>query len=149
MAAPKGNQYWKLANNWRRPKKYTPEKLLGKALEYIEWADNNPLYETKAFSSQGQILTTALPKMRALTIQGFCVFANITPQTFINYEKDQAYLDIILRIREMFFAQKFEGAAADLLNANIIARELGMAEKQDITASGINIKFVNHGRDED
>ena len=31
--------------------------------------------------------------------------------------------------------QKFAGAAADLLNANIIARDLGLADKQDLTNS--------------
>jgi len=136
MAAPEGNQYWKLAHNWRKPKKYTPGKLLEKAFEYIEWAENNPLYEMKVFASKGKILKADVPKMRALTIQGFCFFANIWPQTFHNYEKDEAYLDIVTRIREMFFAQKFEGAAANLLNPNIIARELGLGDKQELTGKG-------------
>ncbi len=33
----------------------------------------------------------------------------------------------------MIFVQKFEGAAADLLNANIISRELGLADRQEHT----------------
>lgn len=133
MSAPEGNQYWKLAHNWRKPKRYTPNKLLEKAFEYIEWAEENPLYEMKAFASKGKILKTNIPKMRALTIQGFCFFANMEPKTFYNYEKDEAYLHITTRIREMFFAQKLEGAAADLLNPSIIARELGLGDKQEIT----------------
>ena len=31
--------------------------------------------------------------------------------------------------------QKFMGAAADLLNANIISRDLGLADKKDHTSS--------------
>jgi hypothetical protein len=133
MPAPKGNQYWKLAHNWHKPKKYTPKKLLELAFEYIEWAEKNPLYEMKAFSSQGKILKTKLPKMRALTIQGFCWFANMEPLTFRNYEKDKAYVTIITRIREMFFSQKLEGAAAEMLNPNIIARELRLGDSTELT----------------
>ena len=33
----------------------------------------------------------------------------------------------------MMNAYKFEGAAAGLLHANIIARDLGLADKKDIT----------------
>ena len=34
---------------------------------------------------------------------------------------------------EIIRTQKFAGAAADLLNANIIARDLGLADKNEVT----------------
>lgn len=34
-------------------------------------------------------------------------------------------------MEEIIRTQKFEGASADLLNPNIIARDLGLAEKQE------------------
>lgn len=68
-------------------------------------------------------------KMRAMTIRGFCLFAGISRQTFLNYEKDERYLDIVTRIKDIIV----EGASADLFNVNIIARELGLAEKTDMT----------------
>ena len=37
------------------------------------------------------------------------------------------------------FEQKFAGAAVGLFNANIIARDLGLADKQDITTNGESI----------
>jgi hypothetical protein len=133
MAAPKGNQYWKLAHNWRKPKKYTPDELLQNAFEYMKWCENNPLYEMKAFASQGNVIKAKLPKMRAMTTQGFCFFCNMMPATFYGYEKDEGYVNTITRIREMFYTQKIEGASADLLNPNIIARELKLTDRQEIT----------------
>ncbi len=48
---------------------------------------------------------------------------------------------VITRIKETIFTQKFEGASADLLNANIIARDLGLADKKDITSDGDKITY--------
>jgi hypothetical protein len=38
-------------------------------------------------------------------------------------------------VEEIIRTQKFEGASADLLNPNIIARDLGLADKQDNTTT--------------
>ena len=42
------------------------------------------------------------------------------------------YSNIIRTIGNIIFAQKFEGAAVGLYNANIISRDLGLAEKKEI-----------------
>lgn len=124
--APKGNQYWKLAHNFRKPKKYQPQELLDKAVEYAKWCEANPLKEEKVF---GTGVRMTVNKMRAMTIQGFCLFANMTMPTWQDYEKQEAYSSIIAHVKAIFFSQKLEGAAADLLNPNIIARELGLIDK--------------------
>jgi hypothetical protein len=129
MAAPKGNQYWKLAHDWKKPKLYQPDELLEKVNEYAKWCEENPLIEEKAF---GTGFVAKMNKMRAMTVQGFCLFANMSTNTFYQYEKDDAYRDIITHVKSIFFAQKFEGAAADLLNPNIIARELGLKEQTEV-----------------
>ena len=142
MSAPKGNQYWKLAHDFRKPKKFTPDKLLEKALEYASWCQRYPLYETKVF---GTGIRMKVPKMRAMTIQGFCLFANMYHSTFQEYEKHKDYSAITTRVRELFYSQKLEGAAADLLNPNIIARELGLSDKTDVnvkTPAVIGINYI-------
>jgi DNA-packaging protein gp3 len=128
MAAPKGNQYYKLAHNWKKPKRYQPDELLDKANEYAKWCEENPLYEMKVFGTGVKI---NVPKMRAMTFQGFSLFANIALSTLKDYETQEAYSAIMSHIRSLFFSQKFEGAAAEQLNPNIIARELGLSEKTD------------------
>lgn len=125
MAAPEGNQYWKLAHNWKKPVKLKPEEILPKAIDYLTWCTSNPLIEEKAF---GTGYMAKMNKIRAATIQGFCFYCNMSIQTWYEYEKQEAYSEIITRVKSMFFSQKFEGAAAGLLDGNIIARELGLKE---------------------
>lgn len=133
MAAPKGNVYYQLAKNFVNPKTYTPLQLWEIAIEYFEWVPKNPLYEQKVFSN-GKRMKVA--KMRAMTISGFCLFACISRDTLNRWEKEEAFSDICVRIKDIIYQQKFEGAAADLLNPAIIARELGLADKKDITTDG-------------
>lgn len=131
MAAPKGNTYWKLAKGFGigKEKKYSKKALFEKAIEYLEWLEKNPLKEDKVFANG---MRMKVDKMRASTITGFCIYAGISTTTFDNYAKDEAYLGITSRIKDLIYTQKFEGAAADLLNSNIIARELGLADAKKL-----------------
>lgn len=121
-----------------RPNKYTPELLQEKAIEYFKWAEENPLKEEKAFASG----TITVAKLRAMSVKAFCLFAGIDRQTFINYTKTPGYesfFGISEWITDVIFTQKFEGASADLLNSSIIARDLGLVDKKDITSDGKEI----------
>ncbi len=142
MAAPKGNKYWQLRKSFKgNPPRYTPAKLWSKFIEYCEWVDSNPFRESvlvqkgiKTENSQGVPETkysTELPKMRPYTLSGFYVFANLNRMTFYGYEKDEAYSAITTRIRDIIYTQKFEGASSGFFNPNIIARDLGLADKQE------------------
>jgi hypothetical protein len=55
---------------------------------------------------------------------------------------DAKYLDIITQVKQMMFAYKLEGAAAGLLHANIIARELGLKEQSEVNTNA-NINILN------
>lgn len=133
MAAPKGNSYYLLAVGFKKPKRYKPDSLWKKAVEYVKWVANNPLVEEKVFGSGARMKVS---KMRAMTLQEFCLFAKMARDTFNQYEKEEEYSDICSRIRDLFFTQKFQGAAADLLNQAIVSRELGLADKTDVTTNG-------------
>jgi hypothetical protein len=150
MAAPKGNTYWKLAKGFAvgADKKYTPDELWTKAVEYFKWVEKTPLKEEKVFGT-GVCMT--VNKMRAMTVTGFCLFAEISRPAFDKYCNDEAYVYITTRIRDIIYTQKFEGAAADLLNPGIISRELGLAEKTEnrqeiIFPTAINIIRDNEPR---
>jgi hypothetical protein len=132
MPAPKGNQYYLLAKNFVKPKKYKPVALFKKFLDYVEWNVKNPLKEQKVFGS-GKRMT--VDKMRAMTIVGFCNYAQIERSTYENYEKDEEYFRICVRIKDMIYQQKLEGAAADLLNPSIIAREIGLSDKSEVSGN--------------
>ena len=86
MAAPKGNKFWlQRSSHGRKLIFETPEKLWDAACEYFEWVEDNPLYEIKAFAYQGEVKQEAIPKMRAMTLDGLYLFLDINRETFNNY----------------------------------------------------------------
>lgn len=136
MAAPKGNQFWKArSSHGRKPIFSSPEKLLDACEQYFRWVEENPLHEQKVFVFQGNVTRVDVPKMRAMTIGGLCIFLGIDHTTWINYREREGFLNVTREVEQVIREQKFTGAAADLLNANIIARDLGLADKQEHTGA--------------
>jgi len=133
VPAPKGNRFWEArSKSGRNPIFEDKEQLWTACVEYFEWVDDNPLYEEKAFSYQGEIIKTDLYKMRAMTIGGLCTFLDICENTWTNYKENKDFLSVSMQVERIIKDQKFSGAAADLLNANIIARDLGLADKKEL-----------------
>jgi hypothetical protein len=151
MSAPLGNQFWKLRSKHGRDKLFaTPALLWEAAIEYFEWYEENPLSEAKAFAFQGEIIMATLPKMRAMTLSGLCLYLHCNEQYFKTFkaqlpEGEKDFNTVIEQIETTIYNQKFQGAAADLLNANIIARDLGLADKREhsggIDLSGLPVTF--------
>lgn len=138
MAEEKQNEkpktpFWKLRCKHGRDKIFsTPEILWESACGYFQWVEDNPLYETKAFAFQGVVTTEELPKMRAMTLNGLCLYLGIGESTLHDYGKRGDFSEVVELIRKTVYEQKFTGAAADLLNANIIARDLGLKDKSEL-----------------
>ncbi len=134
MAAPLGNRFWEArSSHGRKPIFASPEELWEACQEYFEWTESNPLFECKAFSTKEGIQTTDLPKMRAMTISGLCLFLDIDQTTWREYRDKDGFSSVTTRADEIIRLQKFQGASADLLNPNIIARDLGLADKSELT----------------
>lgn len=133
MPAPKGNRFWEArSSHGRNPKFESPEALWTACCEYFEWVEQNPLWEMKAFAYQGEVTQEPIAKMRAMTIGGMCIFLDVTRQTWGTFRQMEGFSDVTTRAEEIIYDQKFSGAAADLLNANIIARELGLKEQSQV-----------------
>ena len=147
MAAPIGNQFWKLRSKHGRDKLFATPTLMWEAcVEYFEWCDSTPLLEAtiqkrKVSRDEEVIEQHNLPKMRAYTIQGLCLYLDCNVQYFNDFEKSlkgkndsiaKDFSAVITRVRETIYNQKFSGAASGFFNANIIARDLGLTDKKDI-----------------
>lgn len=132
-----GNRFWEVRSSaGAKPKFETADALRAACYEYFHWTDSNPLYEAKAFAFQGVVTVENLPKMRAMTLTGLCLFIDISRETWGEWKKSRPDLsDVQREAEEIIYSQKFTGAAADLLNANIIARDLGLADKQETTGT--------------
>ncbi len=148
MGAPKGNQFWKQRSKHGRDKLFAnPDILWEEACKYFEWCDENPLKESKVFNGRDGIAKDSADVMRAYTWDGLELFLDV--YSLRDYKTNPDYKDfsqVITRIEKIIYNQKFTGAAANLLNSNIIARDLGLADKTENknnnTGGEVKIKFV-------
>ena len=133
MPAPKGNRFWEArSKSGRNPIFGDSEQLWTSCIEYFEWTEENPLQEEKAVQFQGEFIKTDLNKMRAMTLDGLCIFLDISMETWRNYRAKDDFIEVTKKTEQIIRQQKFSGAAADMLNANIIARDLGLADKREL-----------------
>jgi hypothetical protein len=142
MAFEKGNRLWDFVGKHGRNYKFTPEQLWNEALAYFQWIEDNPLYQDELVTYQGVAEHEPVKKMRAMTIIGYCLFADLDTATYFEYRKNPEFVSIITRIENFIREQKFTGAAAELLNPNIIARDLGLVDKTEVTNPGATIDEV-------
>lgn len=131
-----GNQFWKLRSKHGRKKLFeTPELLWEAACEYFQWCDDNPLIENKPMHYQGVIVPNPIEKMRAYTLTGLALYLGCSAEYLRNFKQNNKdadnFMSVITCIKETMYTQKFSGAAADLLNPNIIARDLGLVDKKE------------------
>lgn len=147
MAAPKGNRFWEArSSHGRKPLFAKPEDLRTACFEYFAWVEENPLYCSEKVAFKGKATLVEIPKMRAMTIGGLCIFLDINPQTWENYKAKEDFFGVTREVENIIKTQKFEGASADLLNANIIARDLGLADKRETTGpNGEPLRIITQG----
>ena len=135
MAAPKGNQFWKLRSKHGRDKLFaSPELLWEAACEYFEWCDKNPWIKTDYKSAD--VVKVEIPIGRVYTLTGLCLYLDCSTKYFENFESNnidsEDFMGIITRIRETIQTQKFEGAASGVFNPLIISRDLGLKDVQEV-----------------
>lgn len=149
MAANFGNQDWKKRREHGRKRIFeTAEALTIACYEYFKEIANNPIQEKVLFHSTGTITEADKPLLRAMTLKGLCNHLGITLRTWENYRGRQEFTEECEYIEQIIYQQKFEGAAAGLLNPVIIARDLGLADNQKHEHGGnLNINIVKFGND--
>lgn len=155
MGAPKGNKFWELRSKHGRDKLFaTPELMWEAACEYFQWCEDNPLMEATIVKGTTLDLDTGvskpydiaeLPKMRPYTYQGLCGYLGCNTEYFNQFKRnlepgEKDFSRVLTRIADVIYRQKFEGAASGFLNPNIIARDLGLTDKSDITSKGNQMK---------
>lgn len=159
MGAPAGNQFWKLRSKHGRDKIFaTPDDLWEAACNYFQWCDENPWTTRKAIQKNmpvkkkvGKKIQTVMeeqtqrevtPTQRPYSLSGLCIYLGASTNWLREFESacvsrdDKDFLDVIARVKETIETQQFEGAVVGAFNANIIARKLGLADKQQHDLSG-------------
>jgi hypothetical protein len=117
----------------------TPHDFLKAAVEYFEWAEETPLQEEKVFHHQGEITRTDVSKVRAFTKIGLANYLGIPVSRLDSYKarEDKGWAEVVEIIEQVIKEQKFINAAVGLMNATIISRDLGLAEKQEVETTDV------------
>ncbi|SKA29922.1 DNA-packaging protein gp3 [Chitinophaga eiseniae] len=138
MAAPIGNQFWKLRSKHGRDLIFSsPELLWEAATEYFEWCDDHPWEKHDFVGKDAEEVYRKVP--RPYTIKALCLYLECDDELLDNYQEKEGFSEIVTRIRNIIYTQKYEGAAVGLFNASVIARDLGLVEKSDLTSKGERI----------
>lgn len=137
-----GNEWWKARSRHGRFPVFEPtpegrQKLAEACEDYFAWNRDNPLIEAKLVSYEGASSLEEVPKMRALSINGLCIFIDVAYKTWKDWRTTRPDLGpVIAWAEECIRLQKFEGAAGGFLNPTIIARDLGLADRQEVSGPG-------------
>lgn len=128
------NQLWKTRSKHGKDKIFaTPEIMWEAACEYFAWCDESPLYSTEWKDGAKR----QIPYKRPYTLMGLCIFWGVSTGFLRAFKADETritpdYLTVIHAIEDIVYTQKFDGAAVGQFNANIISRDLGLADKKDV-----------------
>jgi len=141
MAAQSGNQWWKLRSKHGRDKIFsTPEILWEEAVKYFEATDARKWIKKDWVGKDA--MQVERENETPYTKSGLFLFLGIDINTWDLYKDREDFIHITSRIEQIIYTQKIEGAAVGAFNQNIVARELGLAEKTEIKAElAKNVSF--------
>lgn len=139
ILASTGNSYYLDAENFFKPKKFTPREMLNKAKEYFEDVDANPWHKIERGKKDKLI---KIPVAMPYTMIGVCQFMGISRSYFDVFVRSiadtdplrQEYLSVIDFIRDTIYQRKYNGAAVGFYKERFIALDLGL-EKGDGSGS--------------
>ena len=135
-----------------RPLKYKPDELLEKFAEYVTWAKEHPIPIVRKVTStttEGKVYgsDTEEHKPRLLSIGGFLVFLGAGSDWWQSLDReDRKRCDEFARVKSFIreFCEDYqkEMASAEIFNANIISRLLGLADKKEVENKGTSTIVV-------
>jgi hypothetical protein len=139
----KGNNLWEIANinrHARRPRKYQDgAALFDAAMGYFEWLEENPIEVEEVSVSQGTPVRYNVKKKRPPTFSGLQVHLGIVQETWQQYMKKPDYQPHAQIIDALVRNDKLEGALVGIYNAAVAIRDLGLADKQQVSSVVVNM----------
>lgn len=141
----KGNKFYRLRSKDGRDRIFeSADNLLQKINEYFEEVEERTIDKPEMLKS-GDLAGTQVTlrvddfptKEELATFLGFAKWESL--KNYKEYGLD--FLEVITWAETVMYNWKFKMTSIGVLNANIIARDLGLADKQDLTTNGESISF--------
>jgi hypothetical protein len=129
-----------------------PAKMWEAAVEYFEFCDSTPWYEHDFKNTRSGLVEVKKPKGRPYTMGTLALFFDVWEDYFYNFKRNLKSTDpttpeferVIARIESTVRHQKFEGAANNAFNANLISYDLGIRkDNPNTTGQGFQIIVQN------
>lgn len=144
MAFKKENNYYLKRSKSGRDRIFkTAEDLAATFQEYVKLNEKSPMYKYD-YQVVDKVLTeVSIPYRRPWTIMGFMLFCGTSKDFWRDLKTrttagEEDFSRVIETIEAACYTQKFDGAAAGFFNANIISRDLGLADKMIQEAKNVN-----------
>jgi len=146
-----GNRFWELRTKHGPDLLMeSPDELREACCKYFEWVMDTPIKEQKLGWYEGTATKDTVNKLRAMSIEGLCGYLNISRSSWKHWKKNRPdLLPVIEWANNVIRTQQITGATAGLLNARIISRMLGLADKQKIDHSSEDGTMTPGAFDED
>jgi hypothetical protein len=124
-----------------RPRKFKTPKALETAWEeYKAWCNNQTVLTHEFSAKNSEFVSKELKRCITCTIEGFCVWAELSRQAFYDtYANNPQFLDIVTRMKEeceIDARTKFELGAVDSRLAALWMSKYGYGTKTDANISG-------------
>lgn len=119
----------------------SPDLLWDAACEYFNWVDGHPWYNVEGIKSGDAAGTLMkIPTARPYTLTALCLYLHCSESYFREFKRhcSDDFLTVVEQIEQTVYAHKFEGAAVGAFNANIIARDLGLKDKSELSGDKDN-----------
>lgn len=122
------------ANAKGRPRKFAnPKQLLNAFQEYLDDRKQRMISleeEEIGYVGKSDVFKTKTKKIHhPLSIADFCVFLGCSREWWAKLPEE--FLQVKGIISDYLFAYQLKGAESGAFNANIVARELGLADKRE------------------
>lgn len=119
-----------------RPRRFkTAKELESKWEEYKNYCNNRKVLTHDFSSKNSEFVSAELKRSVTYTIEGFCVYAGISRQSFYdNYLDSDRFTDIVTRMREeceIDAREKFELGTIPTQLAGLWMSKYGYSTKQD------------------
>jgi DNA-packaging protein gp3 len=126
-----GHRFWRTRTSSGPEPLFSDAEALWAACDsYFCWCEDNPIIEEQLVTYRGATKFVSVPKMRPMTKRGLCRHLGIARTTWAEWKKERPELAAAIeRAESVIWDQKFAGAAVGIFNGNLVARELGIAER--------------------
>lgn len=133
-----------------KPPKYTPEGLMEKFQEFLQWCKDNPIRIVRRTTyANGNFAEDVEEKPRLVSLSAFELYAGVSERWWSELSKRKSaedYAKVKADIKKMCESYQKEMATAGVFKENIISRLLGLADKKQVDTQ-VEFKFKFGGEE--